>query len=118
MANLMMKTWVMTVKGNQFEILLPAKRIVCPDCDGSGTELCSGLKGAVLSDDHTSDPDFMESYMTGDYDVVCSSCKGSNVALELDWASLSEKMKVRVNLQSEQESRDRAEADGERRMGA
>jgi hypothetical protein len=118
MGLLTMKRWVMTAKGNQFQVLLPAKRIVCPDCDGTGTELCSGLKGVCLSEEHTNDPDFMESYMGGDYDVHCSSCGGSNVVLELDWDLLSEKMKARVNRQIDEESRNRAEAEGERRMGA
>lgn len=118
MGLLTMKRWVMTAKGNQFEILLPATRIVCPYCNGSGTELGHGLKGVCISSESLDDPDFRESYFGGDFDVACSSCKGTNVVLELDWDSLSDKMKVRVNLQMEQESRDFAESEGERRMGA
>jgi len=114
---LKLKTWVQTKKGNQFEILLPAKRVVCPACDGTGIELRGGLKGAVLGEEQLGDPDFMESYMGGDYDTACSECKGKNVVLELDWDSLTAKMQDRVNRAIDEQRAYEAERAMERRLG-
>lgn len=89
---LILKVWVETKKGNSFECSLPAKRIVCPACDGSGTELRGGLKGAVISDENLADPDFRESYFGGEFDTQCSECQGLNVIVAVDEEQLSPKM--------------------------
>lgn len=90
-----LKVWVITKKGNQFEVLLPAKRIVCPACDGAGTELRGGLKGVVISDENLADDDFREAYFGGRYDVACSECKGLNVVEVVDEDRLTKKMAER-----------------------
>jgi DnaJ-class molecular chaperone len=64
------KATVLTKKGNYFEVMLPAKRIVCPRCDGVGTQ-------------------FSESYSRGDYDTACEECHGKNVVLVVDEDALS-----------------------------
>lgn len=110
-------TWVMTKKGNQFQIELPAKHVVCPECDGCGKVLRGGLRGAVIDQENLDDPDFCESYFGGDYDVRCDVCNGENVILELDYDRLSQKMKDRVDKQADHESRSRMDAEGERRWG-
>lgn len=89
------KTWILTKKGNSFEVILPAKRIVCDYCNGSGTELRGGLKGCVISDESLADPDFCQSYFGGDYDVACSECKGLRVLDVVDEERLSVKMAER-----------------------
>jgi hypothetical protein len=93
--SLTIKAFVTTKKGNSFEVLLPAKRIVCWACEGAGTELRGGLKGAVISDENLADPDFRASYFGGDYDVPCSECKGRNVVDVVDEDALTKKMAER-----------------------
>lgn len=115
---LTIKTWVMTKKGNDFEIDLPAVRVVCPRCEGSGSHVNPSVDGNGLSAEDLDDDDFRESYMQGHYDVQCEECKGQNVVLRLDWDKLTDKMKDRVQRQQRQESYDRQEAEGERRWGA
>ncbi len=107
---------VLTRKGNSFEVKLPSKVIVCPDCNGSGTELCGGLKGAVISDESLEDPDFCRSYFGGDYDVACSRCNGRNVIDAVDEERLSKKMLERYYRQVESDARYEAEERAERRF--
>ena len=59
---------------------LPAKRIICPRCDGEGKHVNPNIDGNGLSqEDFAEDPDFAESYFTGLYDVSCEECGGNRV---------------------------------------
>lgn len=116
---LKVKQWVITKKGNSFEVSLPAHRVVCPTCDGQGAHVNPAVDGHGLShDDFAEDPDFAEAYFTGRYDVRCEECDGRNVIDEINWDALTEKMKDRVNRQREQETADEFGWRCERRMGA
>jgi sarcosine oxidase delta subunit len=106
---------VLTKKLNYFEVVLPAKRIVCPHCDGEGAELRGGLKGLCLSSEDMKDHDFARSYMRGDYDVACSHCKGARVIDVVDTDSLTPKMLARYVRKLSQDCRDEREAAAERR---
>lgn len=90
-------TDVITKSGRYFTLELPAKRVVCPACDGCGTELRGGLKGAVFTEDDMIEAgdEFREDYMNGAYDVACSHCKGRNVVLVVDESQLTAKMRER-----------------------
>jgi hypothetical protein len=112
------KAWVTTKKGNRFETILPAKTVVCPDCDGTGTELRGSLKGAVISEESMADDDFRESYFGGDYDVQCSCCKGRNVIEVVDVERLTPKMADRYWLAVEEKAQHDAEVAAERRYFA
>ncbi len=111
----LLKTWVTTKKGNSFEVPLPAKRIVCWACDGNGTELRGGLKGAVISEENLADPDFCRSYFGGDYDVSCSECKGLRVLDVVDEDALTKKMAERYWRAVEDTRRSDAEHEAEQR---
>ena len=113
---LKMEVTVLTKKGNYFDVQLPAKRVVCPHCEGTGKVLRDGLLGAVISDEFMADPDFMQRYMGGDYDVRCSKCDGTNVVLDVDEESLSPKMRERLHLYIESLWADEQEIRNERRM--
>ncbi len=108
------KAWVITRKGNSFEVALPAKRIVCDACNGEGTELRGGLKGLCISDEALEDPDFCRSYFGGDYDVPCSECKGLRVLDVVDDERLSVKMADRY-WRAIQDARDSDAADAAER---
>lgn len=70
--------------GATYKLTWPAERKLCPQCDGDGTELCSGLKGVAFSEEDMIEAgdEFRESYMKGDYDVQCSECGGNKFVLE------------------------------------
>jgi hypothetical protein len=53
---------------------------VCPTCEGKGSHVnpsidCNGLS----QEDFNEDPDFLEDYLSGQYDVPCYECKGKRV---------------------------------------
>ena len=84
-----------TRSGIEMEISVPGERIVCPSCNGSGTELCGGLKGAAFSaDEMYEDPDFSEDYCGGKYDVACSECHGKNVVTAPDESRMSKRQMI------------------------
>lgn len=67
------------------DVLLPSKRVVCPQCDGTGKHVNPAIDGHGLSaDDFAEDPDFAESYFSGVCDVRCETCNGNNVIDEVD----------------------------------
>lgn len=58
----------------------PAKWQVCHICEGRGKHVnpsidCNGLS----KEDFDRDPDFMEEYLSGVYDITCNNCRGRNV---------------------------------------
>lgn len=52
---------------------------VCPECEGSGRVLGSAFRGQALEQDLSDDPEFMEGYLSGFYDVQCEECHGLRV---------------------------------------
>lgn len=61
---------------------LPAHWEICDRCDGDGKS--SAHLGSFTREDFDEDPDFMEDYMDGQYDITCEACKGSGKVLEID----------------------------------
>lgn len=113
---LKIKVWV-TGRLADFEIELPAKRIVCTECDGTGAVLCDSLRGLALSADDM-DPDFSEAYFDGNYDVCCRECNGKNVIDVVDEESLTPKMLERYYRAIDNRNAHLAEVESERRRGA
>ncbi len=97
-----------------FEVELPATRIVCPSCNGSGTQLCDSLRGVAFSPEDM-DPDFSQSYFGGDYDEQCSHCNGENVVLAVDEERVSQKMLKRYYAQMDEDNMSDAADAAERR---
>ena len=58
---------------------LPSKFIVCPYCLGAGSYCNPEIDGNGLPTHLLMDVDFMESYIAGHHDVVCSECQGDRV---------------------------------------
>lgn len=52
---------------------------VCPRCRGEGSYCNPSIDGNGLSDDYAEDPDFMEEYLAGSYNVTCAMCHGRRV---------------------------------------
>lgn len=55
---------------------------VCGVCDGRAAHVHPDIdRNGLTADDFAQDPDFMESYCRGEYDVVCTGCGGRRVTL-------------------------------------
>jgi hypothetical protein len=59
-----------------YKLACSAKRELCPRCEGDGTMVNPAIDGNGLSHEQMADPDFMESYIRGNYDVPCATCLG------------------------------------------
>lgn len=70
------------------DMLLPAKWEVCGRCHGNGVHDHSAFSNG-LREEETSDPDFMEDYRRGAYDVRCEECDGQRVVAVPDSDRLS-----------------------------
>lgn len=60
---------------------IPAKWIICDNCDGNGSH--SKHLGAITQEDIDRDwsPDEFDDYLAGGYDMQCEVCKGSGKVL-------------------------------------
>ena len=79
----------------RYGLTLPAKRIVCPRCEGTGKHVNPGIDGDGLTGSDFAEmnqadlEDFNDSYLGGVYDVTCEDCDGKNVVLEIDYEALT-----------------------------
>lgn len=102
----------------EFDHDFPATREKCETCDGKGTHVNRAIDGNGLSEEKMDDPEFMENYMSGVYDVACEECGGDKIVKYIDRDSADPKMLALLD-EAERVERemDAAEA-AERRMGA
>jgi len=91
----------------------PAKWEICGGCNGNGHYVNPSIDGNGLSDEMQSDPDFMEDYYAGSYDVTCESCCGSGKI----FVPATEEGERAVNAMLRAAAYSRAEQAAERRMG-
>ncbi len=68
---------------------LPAKYEVCWRCEGEGKHVNpaidgNGLTASDIQELEYDDPEFLDNYMGGMYDVACHECKGQRVVLVVD----------------------------------
>jgi RecJ-like exonuclease len=60
----------------------PAKWGICDRCEGDGTTGNPAYNGLSCSGEFMQEnPEFLEEYMDGKYDILCPSCKGSGKVL-------------------------------------
>lgn len=113
-----LKTNVLTKKGNEFEVMLPARYEVCCRCEGKGVHDHPAFSNGISSSEMDEDPDFRENYFSGRYDVRCEECNGERVILEVDVDALTEKMRERYYRALDEVAASERERQAERRMGA
>ncbi len=66
---------------------LPWKNVVCPVCEGRGSHVNPAIDaGGLTAEDFAEDPDFLDDYFRGVYDVACYRCGGCNVIPDIDEA--------------------------------
>jgi hypothetical protein len=71
----------------EVEHRLPARYVVCSQCEGRGTHDHPAFSNGITSDEWHGpdwDDESRESYLRGDYDVPCTTCDGKRVVLEAD----------------------------------
>jgi hypothetical protein len=101
------------------EVEVPVKFEVCETCDGKGHHVNPSVdSGGLTAEDFYDDPDFMEDYMSGRYDVSCYGCHGKRVEAVLDRDRCDKDTLKRLEDKWECEAESRRERDAERRMGA
>jgi DnaJ-class molecular chaperone len=103
----------------EISITCETHKVVCPQCNGEGTQLIDAFRGQAVEQDLLEDEDFMEGYWNGRYDEACGTCKGQNVIDEPNVPDEYKKMYSdylddKYNYEQECEAERRAE----RMMGA
>jgi len=113
------KIFVITKKGNDFQVMAPAKRVVCYCCRGKGTHVNPNVDGdGITPEEFDRDPEFLESYLSGVFDVQCEECKGERVLDVVDESKMTPKMLERYYRHLDMEAADRAMHMAEIRAGA
>ena len=109
---------------DEVELELPSCKEVCPDCDGEGKTYlgwsASEQPAFTEEDFYEEGPDFREDYFSGAYDRTCPECKGLRVVDVINWelVNKADPMVKAYLAYREEEARDAAISEGERRMGA
>lgn len=66
------------------ELVLPTKWALCDVCQGKGKVVNPGIDAGGLGGEFASDPEFMEDYMAGVYDIQCRRCQGRTTMRVVD----------------------------------
>jgi len=65
--------------------VLPAKAQICDLCEGRGKHVNPSIDAhGIGAEEFAEDPDFMEDYFSGTYDVHCTQCRGRGSILVPD----------------------------------
>lgn len=69
----------------------PGKRVICDNCDGTGTTVNPAIDGNGITQDEMAElgDDFLEDYKSGVYDVACAECHGQRVIVVPDEGALT-----------------------------
>ena len=63
---------------------LPTRWAICDVCRGEGRTVNPSIDAGGLCGDQMDDPEFMQDYMEGVYDISCGPCGGSGKVREID----------------------------------
>jgi DnaJ-class molecular chaperone len=109
----MIEITIDTEDGGQEELRLPSVRIVCPTCNGGGTQdiFSNGVPNRYFDED----PDFAEDYRSGMYDKTCEECHGRNVVDEVDRSQVDAETLAKLDWHEEQKAMYEAEVAAEQR---
>lgn len=106
----MNKELTITIHVDDADVSLPAKYEVCDCCEGHGKIVNPSIDGNGITQSEMAeilydDPDFLDNYMGGMYDVSCPECKGKRLVQVVDYDNLDEDDK---KMYDEWEMEDRA----------
>ena len=97
------------------EEMVPFQFQVCERCEGRGHHVNPSIDGNGLPTEYQNDPEFMEEYMSGQYDVPCEECAGNRVVPAIERETEAGQWLVE---HYKFEYQTRLEYEAERRMGA
>lgn len=101
--------------GDEVEETVPFRFQVCEQCEGRGHHVNPSIDGNGLPTEYQNDPEFMEEYMGGLYDVPCEECGGRCVVPAIEEETDAGQWLVEHYAFEHQ---CRLEYEAERRMGA
>ena len=98
---------------------LPTRWAICDSCTGNGTMVNPSIDAGGLSVDMQDNHEFMQDYMSGQFDVPCNQCGGSGKVKEIDRdrADFAEQI-AEYDQEVEDHYASEAESRAERMMGA
>lgn len=99
------------------EVELPMKWEVCHVCNGEGKHVNPAIDAGGLSAEMQDDPDFIDGYMGGVYDVACNACSGRTTVPACDWDALTPEQAELYKAQLQADAECEAERLAEIRMG-
>lgn len=114
--------------GDEIAVELPAKYVVCHECDGEGKTHLGWTRReqpAYTFEDFEQDPDLREELAQGVYDRPCPTCNGRTTVLEVDHAACKRTAHPLIReayaawiARQREDAEFRAMCESERRMGA
>lgn len=100
-----LKSQVGTVSISGEDHRIPIVFQVCPICRGSGVHVNPSIDSQGLTrEDFDRDPDFMDDYMSGNYDVSCYGCRGDRVLPSPDWDRMDLSLRDALRAQIEEDA--------------
>jgi DnaJ-class molecular chaperone len=107
----------------QVTLNLPARRVVCPTCNGYGHHFRNDLdeNSFVRECFEERDEESLYLYKAGAFNQTCSECKGQKVLDEIDWDYFNSQYPNESKMVSDwdyQQMQWEQEREWERRMGA
>lgn len=107
--------------GDEYEADVPTCFEVCPTCDGEGKHVNPSIDAhGISAEEFDEDPDFLEAYTSGAYDVPCYQCSGLRVVKVVDFDRLDKidpALAAKVRQHFDDEAQARHEDAQARRMG-
>ena len=98
--------------------LLPTHKEVCSRCRGEGVHDHPAFSNGLTQEDFDEDPDFLEDYRAGVYDVPCEECRGLRVVDVIDEDKLEPAVREGLHKWWREMADMRAIEAAERRAGA
>jgi hypothetical protein len=73
-------------EGDEIELEIRSKKVVCWQCRGEGTHVDPAIDGHGITQEEMDrlGPEFLEDYLRGMFDVPCQECNGLRVLDEPD----------------------------------
>ncbi len=105
--------------GEPLEKELPLEWRVCGVCRGEGKHVNPSIDaGGISATEFYEDPEFVDDYMSGAFDVTCNACGGRTTVPGVDWSQLSDADAEAYRKQLDEEAADLACQRAELALGA